>query len=91
MDLTFRKVKKYILDAFSPDFGQNITLAIHSFDNGYVGKQPMAWKEYSALVQKLQESIDTWCIGRRDVTEKLLKNGVKHQYNQSINYYYIRD
>ena len=23
-------------------------LSIHGFDNGYVGKQPVAWKEYSA-------------------------------------------
>ena len=47
------------------------------FDNGYVGKQPVAWKEYYVehLVKELQESMDK-CTGRRDITEILLKTAL---------------
>ena len=42
--------------------------------NGYVGKQPVAWKEHCAeyWLKELQEGMDK-CTGRRDVTEILLK------------------
>ena len=61
--------------------------AVHCFDNDYVGKQLVARKEYCAKnwIKELQESMDR-CTGRRDETEILLKNGVKHHtINQSIN------
>ena len=47
-------------------------LAVHSFDNGYVGKQPVAWEEYCAQyrLKELQESMDR-CICHCDVTEIL--------------------
>ena len=56
----------------------------HFFYNGYVGKQPMAWKEYCAeyWLVKLRESMDT-CIGRRDITDILLKKALNTL--QSIN------
>ena len=40
----------------------------------YVGKQPVAWKEYCAeyWFKELQESMDR-CTGRHDLTEILLK------------------
>ena len=42
---------------------------VHCFDDGYVGKQPVAWKEYCAeyWLKELQESMDR-CAGRRDIT-----------------------
>ena len=48
--------------------------AIRCFDNDYVGKQPVAWKEYCVeyWLKELQESMDR-CTGRRDITETLLK------------------
>ena len=51
--------------------------AVHCFDNGYVGKQPVAWKEYCMeyWLKELQESMDR-CTG------------VKHRaINQSITNY----
>ena len=35
--------------------------AVRCFDNGYVGKQPVAWKEYCVeyWLKELQESMDT--------------------------------
>ena len=46
----------------------------HSFDNGYVGKQPVAWKEYCMeyWLKEHQESMDR-CTGCTDITEILLK------------------
>ena len=48
--------------------------AVLCFDNGYVGKHPMAWKEYCAeyCFKELQESM-VRCTGCRDITEILLK------------------
>ena len=47
--------------------------AVHCFDNGYVGKQPLGWKEYCVeyWLKELQESMDR-CTARRDITEILL-------------------
>ena len=48
------------------------------FDNGYVGKEPVAWKEYCVeyllkeMLKELQESMDS-CTGRHIITEILLK------------------
>ena len=52
---------------------------VHCFDIGYVGKQPVAWKEYCAKygLKELQESMDR-CTGCRNITELLLQNSVKH-------------
>ena len=60
-------------------------ITVRCFDNGYVGKQPMAWKEYCTeyLLKELQESMDRW-TGRRDITELLLKT-VLNTINRSIN------
>ena len=61
------------------------------FDNGYryVGKQPVAWKEYYVeyWLKELQESMDR-CTGFCDITEILLKKeGVKHHsINQSTRF-----
>ena len=46
------------------------------FDNGHVGKQPVAWKEYGAQywLKELQESIDR-CSGRCNIIEILLTRG----------------
>ena len=48
--------------------------AVRCFDNGYVGKQPVAWKEYCAeyWLKELQESMDS-CNSLYDVTEITLK------------------
>ena len=45
--------------------------AVRCFDKGYLGKQPVAWKEYSAdyLLKELQENMDR-CTGRRDIQLK---------------------
>ena len=58
--------------------------AVRCFDNGYVEKQPVAWKEYCAeyWLKELQESTDR-CTGRRDITEILLKTALNTI--QSIN------
>ena len=58
--------------------------AVHCFDNGYVGKQSVAWKEYCAeyWLKELQESKDK-CTGRLDITEILLKTALNTI--QSIN------
>ena len=47
--------------------------AVRCFDNGYMRKQPVAWKEYCAehWLKELQESMDR-CTGHRDITETLL-------------------
>ena len=44
--------------------------AVRSFDNGYVGKQPLAWKEYYAehFLKELQKSMNR-CTGRRDIRD----------------------
>ena len=49
-------------------------LSIVSTMIGYVGKQPVAWKEYCAeyWLRELQESMDR-CTGGRDITEILLQ------------------
>ena len=54
-----------------------ILTAVSCFDNGYVGKHPVAWKEYCAeyWLKELQESMNR-CTGRRDITEILLKTAL---------------
>ena len=60
--------------------------AVHCFDNGYVGKQPVAWKEHCAeyWLKELQERMDRR-TGYRNVTEMLLKTVLNIM--QSINLY----
>ena len=43
--------------------------AVDCFDNGYAGKQPVAWKEYCAeyWLKELQESMDRF-PSHRDIT-----------------------
>ena len=57
--------------------------AVHCFDNGNVGKQPMAWNYCCAKywLKDLQESTDR-CTGRRDITEDSVKH---HTINESLN------
>ena len=52
--------------------------AVHSFDNGYLGKQTVARKENCAeyWLKELQETMDR-CAGRRNITEVLLKTALK--------------
>ena len=52
-------------------------IPVRSFDNGYVGKQPVVWKEYCAeySLKELQQSMDS-STGRRDITEILLKTAL---------------
>ena len=49
----------------------------NTFDNGYVGKQPLACKEYCAEYssKELQESMDR-------CTERMLETAFKTPYNQ---------
>ena len=51
--------------------------AVHCFDNGYVGKQPLAWREYCAeyWLRECQEYIDS-CTGHCDITEILFKTAL---------------
>ena len=51
--------------------------AVRCFDNGYVGKQPVVWKEYCAehWLKEFQESMDR-STGRRDIAEILLKTAL---------------
>ena len=51
--------------------------AVRFFDNGHVGKQPVAWKEYCVEYwsKELQESMDK-CTGRRHITDILLKTAL---------------
>ena len=62
-------------------------IAVRCFDDGYVGKQPVAWKEYCAeyFLKEIQESMDR-CTGRRNITETLLKTALNtiQSINQSI-------
>ena len=59
--------------------------AVHCFDNGNVGKQPVAWKEYCAEygLRELQECMGSG-TGRRNITEILFKTALNTI--QSINY-----
>ena len=52
-------------------------IAVRCIDNGYVGKQPVAWKEFHVehWLKELQEIMDR-CTGRRDVTELLLETAL---------------
>ena len=58
--------------------------AVQCFNNGYVGKHPLGWKEYCAeyWLKELQESMDR-CTGHHDITEILLKMALNT--SQSIN------
>ena len=61
--------------------------AVRYFDNGYVGKQPVPWKEYCVdyWLKELQESVDR-STGCRDITEILLKTPYNQSINPSFNY-----
>ena len=63
---------------------------VHYFDNGWVGKQPVAWKEYCAdcYLKEIQEDMDR-CTGCHDITEILLKTSLNTI--QSINQPFLRD
>ena len=52
--------------------------AVHCFKNGYVRKQPVAWKEYCAeyWLKELQESMDR-SISGCNITEILLKTALE--------------
>ena len=52
-------------------------IAVHFFDDGNVGKQPVARKEYCAKNQlkELQESMAR-CTGHRDITEMTFKTAL---------------
>ena len=48
--------------------------AVHCFDNGYVGKQPLTWKEYCAeyWLKEVKGGMNR-CTGDHDIIEILLK------------------
>ena len=51
---------------------------VHCFNNCYVGKQPLTWKEYFEYfvrLKELQQSIDR-CTGLRDISEIMLKTAL---------------
>ena len=88
-----RRVRSPARPIFSPGIDDSHCDRIHSsliddrhFDNGYVGKQPMSWKEYCVeyWLKEFQESMD-WCTCCRDITEILLK--ATSNTIQSINLY----
>ena len=58
---------------------------VHCFDNGYVGKQPVAWKEYCVeyWLKELQESLDR-CTGIRDINWSTVETALNTI--QSINF-----
>ena len=60
---------------------------VRSFDNGYVGKQPVAWKDYCVenWLKELQESMDR-CTGHSKIPEILLKTALNTI--QSVNLVY---
>ena len=62
--------------------------AVQCFDSGYVGKQPVAWKEYFAeyWLKELQKSMDR-CTGCHNITEILLKMALNtiQSINQATN------
>ena len=51
--------------------------SVHCFQDGYVGKQPVAWKEYCVeyWLKELQESMDR-CTGSGDMNEVTLKSAL---------------
>ena len=63
--------------------------AVHCYDSGYAGKQPVAWKEYCAeyRLKELKESMDR-CTCHHDITEILLKMALNSM--QSINPLFCR-
>ena len=62
---------------------------VHCFDDGNVGKQPVAWTEYCAeyWLKGIPKSPDRF-TGHRDVTEKILKKALNTI--QSINSCYTK-
>ena len=76
----------------------DITLtAVRCFCNGYVGKQPLAWKEYCVehWLKELQESMDR-CTDRSDITEILLNTAlntiqsIKHNISGAANQSFLK-
>ena len=62
-------------------------ISVHCFDYGYVGKQPVVWKEYCAESGKNNcRKKKAKCTGHRDIIAKILKTDVNnHAIDQSIN------
>ena len=62
--------------------------AVHCFHDGFVGKQPVARKEYCAeyWLKELQENMNR-CTDRRDITEVLYKTALNTI--QSINHSFL--
>ena len=65
-------------------------IAVYCLDNSYVGKQPVAWKEYCAeyWLEKLTESMER-CTGQFEIAEILLKTALNtiQSINQPIMIY----
>ena len=51
-----------------------LSLTVHCFDNSYVEKQPVAWKEFlfGVLVKRILESMDR-CTDHCNIIEVMLK------------------
>ena len=73
-----------IVDSHCDRIHSSLT-AVCCFNKGYLGKQPVAWKEYSAeyWLKEFQENMDR-CTGRLDITEILLQMALNTI--QSINH-----
>ena len=89
-NLTYDGILKNCPSPFPPSpTAQSVVLhtweqEVHCFDNGYVGKQPLAWKEYCAeyWLKELQDSMNSG-TSHRNLTEMLLKTALNTM--QSIN------
>ena len=54
------------------------------FASGYMGKQPVSWKEYCAEYwsKEIEEDMEG-CTGRRDITDIMLKASIKPYYQST--------
>ena len=81
-----------MIDDIHCDRTDSSLISVHCFDNGYKGKQPVAWKEYYAeyWLIELQESMGG-LTGRTDITEILLKTALNtiQSINQSTVLYEV--
>ena len=59
--------------------------SVRCFENGYVGKQQVPWKEYCVeyRLKELQGSMDR-CTNRRDITEIPLQIPFNQSFNQFL-------
>ena len=73
-----------INDSFCDRIRSSLT-SVHYFDNVYLGKQPVGWKEYCAeyWLKELQNSMDR-CTGLHYITERLSKLEFNNKQSPNI-------